>query len=132
MLSQLLKAEVAEREVHAIAYNMNGIQNVVLIGGPGTGASHAAPQKHSNHRASPPKGPRLIGQRLHVRGVRRRGFRSNSSTRISCRNRLHLLRNGSGVRPLHDLVGKSPLSQQIAHGVELWANMREKRLVACA
>jgi DNA replication protein DnaC len=77
MLSQLLKAEMAEREVRSIAYHMkaarfpaykdlsgfdfmaseineatlrqlhkceflNGAQNVVLIGGPGTGKTHAA------------------------------------------------------------------------------------------
>tara|TARA_R110002020_G_scaffold282883_3_gene498630 strand:+ start:43124 stop:43369 length:246 start_codon:yes stop_codon:yes gene_type:complete len=78
MLAQLLKAEVAEREVRSIAYNMkaarfpvykdlsgfdfaaseineatvrqlhrgefmDGAQNVVLIGGPGTGKDGAAP-----------------------------------------------------------------------------------------
>jgi DNA replication protein DnaC len=77
MLAQLLKAEVAEREVRSIAYHMkaarfpaykdlsgfdfaaseineatvrqlhrgefmDGAQNVVLIGGPGTGKTHAA------------------------------------------------------------------------------------------
>ena len=77
MLSQLLKAEMAEREVRSIAYHMkaarfpaykdlsgfdfaaseineailrqlhkgeflDGSQNVVLIGGPGTGKTHAA------------------------------------------------------------------------------------------
>ncbi len=77
MLSQLLKAEMAEREVRSIAYHMkaarfpaykdlagfdfaaseineaslrqlhrcefmDGAQNVVLIGGPGTGKTHAA------------------------------------------------------------------------------------------
>lgn len=77
LLSQLLKAEMAERQVRSIAYQMkaarfpaykdipgfdfassevneamvrklyrgefiNGVQNVVLIGGPGTGKSHVA------------------------------------------------------------------------------------------
>ena len=77
ILSQLLKAELAEREVRSIAYHMkaarfpaykdlsgfdfaaseineatlrqlhkcefmDGAQNVVLIGGPGTGKTHAA------------------------------------------------------------------------------------------
>src|SRR6056297_2384019 len=68
MLAQLLKAEVAEREVRSIAYHMkaarfpaykdlsgfdfaaseineatmDGAQNVVLIGGPGTGKTHVA------------------------------------------------------------------------------------------
>lgn len=63
ILSQLLKAELTEREVRSIAYHMkaarfpaykdlsgfdfaaseiNEAQNVVLIGGPGTGKTHAA------------------------------------------------------------------------------------------
>ena len=52
MLSQLLKAEIAEREVRSIAYHtkvarfpaykdLSGF-DVVLIGGPGTGKSHTA------------------------------------------------------------------------------------------
>ncbi len=63
ILSQLLKAEMAEREVRSIAYHMkaarfpayeatvrqlhrcefmDGAQNIVLVGGPGTGKTHVA------------------------------------------------------------------------------------------
>ena len=104
MLSQLLKAELAEREVRSIAYHMksarfpayrktlsgfdfatseineatvrtlhrcefmDGAQNVVLIGGPGTGKTHVATaigvQAIEHHRR---KVPLLLHHRIGQR-----------------------------------------------------------------
>ena len=87
ILSQLLKAEVAEQEVRSIAYQIkaarfpaykdlagfdfassevneamvrqlyrgdfiDGVDNVVLIGGPGTGKTHRDSARHPGDRAS--------------------------------------------------------------------------------
>ncbi len=111
MLAQLLKAEVAEREVRSIAYHikaarfpaykdlsgfdfaasetneatvrqlhrcefMDGAQNVVLIGGPGTGKTHIAvvlearlrrDPRRAGCQASPPQSPLLLDHRARQR-----------------------------------------------------------------
>lgn len=101
ILSQLLKAELAEREVRSIAYHMkaarfpaykdlsgfdftsseiseatvhqlhrcefmDGAQNVVLIGGPGTDP-HCDSSWRAGYRASPSKGPLLLHDRIGQR-----------------------------------------------------------------
>ena len=111
ILSQLLKAEIAEREVRSTAYHMkaarfpaykdlsgfdsaaseirealvrqlhrcefmDGAENVVLIGGPGTGKSHVAvvlearlrrDPRHPDHRASPQTRALLLDRRTGQR-----------------------------------------------------------------